>query len=40
LFGLQRALREQGRDSDAWFVEKQFREFWKGAAQLKVEDLV
>jgi hypothetical protein len=26
LFGLQRALREQGRESDAWFVEKQFHE--------------
>lgn len=38
LFGLQRALREQGRDSDAWFVEKEFRESWKGG-ELKVEDL-
>jgi hypothetical protein len=40
LFGLQRALRDQGRDTDAWFVEKQFHESWKGDAQLKVEDLV
>ncbi len=40
LFGLQRALRDQGRDTDAWFVEKQFHEAWKGDAQLKVEDLV
>ncbi len=39
LFGLHRALREQGRDSDAWFVEKEFRESWKGG-ELKVEDLV
>ena len=39
LFGLHRALHEQGRDSDAWFVEKQFRESWKGG-ELKVEDLV
>ncbi len=40
LFGLQRALHDQGRDSDAWFVDKQFHEAWKGDAQLKVEDLV
>jgi len=40
LFGLHRALQEQGRDSDAWFVEKQFRESWKGETELKVEDLV
>jgi tetratricopeptide (TPR) repeat protein len=40
LFGLQRALRDQGRETDAWFVEKQFHEAWKGDAQLKVEDLV
>ena len=24
LFGLERTLRDQGRESDAWFVEKQF----------------
>jgi hypothetical protein len=40
LFGLQRALRDQGRETDAWFVEKQFHEAWKGEEQLKVEDLV
>ncbi|MFZ0478824.1 MAG: hypothetical protein WAL71_06720 [Terriglobales bacterium] len=40
LFGLQRSLREQGRDTDAWFVEKEFRESWKGNSELKVEDLV
>jgi tetratricopeptide (TPR) repeat protein len=40
LFGLQRALRDEGRETDAWFVEKEFRESWKGDAQLKVEDLV
>ncbi len=40
LFGLQRALLDQGRETDAWFVEKQFHEAWKGEAQLKVEDLV
>jgi tetratricopeptide (TPR) repeat protein len=40
LFGLHRALHEQGRDSDAWFVERQFRESWKGGTELKVEDLV
>jgi len=40
LFGLQRALRDQGRETDAWFVEKEFREAWKGDAQLKVDDLV
>jgi len=41
LFGLQQALKAQDRTSDAWFVEKQFRESWKGEdGQLKVEDLV
>jgi len=39
LFGLQQALHAQGRDNDAFFVEKQFQESWKGTA-LKVEDLV
>jgi len=38
LFGLHRALKAQGRDSDAWFVEKEFREGWKGT-DLRVEDL-
>jgi tetratricopeptide (TPR) repeat protein len=41
LFGLQQALKKQGRDYDAGFVEKQFRASWKGGASpLKVEDLV
>jgi len=41
LFGLDRALKAQGRNSDAWFVEQEFRKAWKGGAEeLKVEDLV
>ncbi len=41
LFGLHQALEAQGKDSDAWFVEQEFRKAWKtGAAELKVEDLV
>jgi len=40
LFGLQQVLKSQGRDTDAWFVEKQFHDSWKGPADLKVEDLV
>jgi tetratricopeptide (TPR) repeat protein len=41
LFGLQQALKAQDRSYDAGFVEKQFRESWKGgAAELKVADLV
>jgi len=41
LFGLHRALKAQDRNSDAWFVEQEFRQAWKGgAAELKVEDLV
>jgi tetratricopeptide (TPR) repeat protein len=41
LFGLHQALKAQDRSYDAWFVEKQFRESWKGGeGQLKVEDLV
>jgi tetratricopeptide (TPR) repeat protein len=40
LFGLQQALKAQQRDSDAWFVEKQFHDSWKGGKELKVEDLV
>ena len=40
LFGLQQALKAQGRNYDAGFVESQFREAWKGGeGQLKVEDL-
>jgi tetratricopeptide (TPR) repeat protein len=41
LFGLQQALKAQGRDYDAGFVETEFRDSWKGGEnQLKVEDLV
>ncbi len=41
LFGLHRALQAQDRNSDAWFVEQEFRKSWKGGAgELKVEDLV
>jgi tetratricopeptide (TPR) repeat protein len=41
LFGLDRALKAQDRNSDAWFVEQEFRRAWKGGAgELKVEDLV
>jgi tetratricopeptide (TPR) repeat protein len=41
LFGLQQALKAQDRTYDAGFVEKQFRNSWKGGeGQLKVEDLV
>jgi tetratricopeptide (TPR) repeat protein len=41
LFGLQRALKAQERNSDAWFVEQEFRKAWKsGGTDLKMEDLV
>jgi tetratricopeptide (TPR) repeat protein len=40
LFGLHRALKAQDRNSDAWFVEQEFRKAWKGAEELKVDDLV
>jgi tetratricopeptide (TPR) repeat protein len=40
LFGLHRALKAQDRNSDAWFVEREFRNAWKGGDELKVEDLV
>jgi tetratricopeptide (TPR) repeat protein len=39
LFGLQQALKAQDRSYDAGFVEKQFRDSWKGG-EMKVEDLV
>ena len=39
LFGLQQALKKQHRDSDAWYVEKQFHDSWKGE-ELRLEDLV
>jgi len=41
LFGLHEALKAQGRDYDAGFVQQQFQRAWKGGpASLKVEDLV
>jgi len=41
LFGLNQALKAQGRDYDAGFVERQFQSSWKGPqSSLKVEDLV
>ncbi len=41
LYGLQQALKKQGRDYDAGFVEKQFNASWKGPAKtLRLEDLV
>jgi tetratricopeptide (TPR) repeat protein len=40
LFGLHRALKMQERNSDAWFVEREFRNAWKGGDELTVEDLV
>jgi len=38
LFGLREALKAQGKDYDAGFVQKQFEASWKGEA-LKMEDL-
>ena len=41
LWGLHQALKAQGRDYDAAFVQKQFDAAWKGASSpLRVEDLV
>ena len=40
LFGLEQALKSQGRAYDATFVRKQFDASWKGAAAPKMEDLV
>jgi tetratricopeptide (TPR) repeat protein len=41
LYGLKEALKKQGREYDAGFVEKQFKASWKGGATgLKMEDLV
>ncbi len=41
LFGLQQALKSQGRNYDAGFVQKEFNTAWKGgSAPLKVENLV
>ncbi|MGA7929781.1 MAG: hypothetical protein WCA20_27785 [Candidatus Sulfotelmatobacter sp.] len=41
LFGLREALKAQGKDYDAGFVQKQFEDSWKGGAtSLKIDDLV
>src|SRR5438445_459087 len=41
LYGLQQALKKQGRNYDAGFIEKQLNTSWKGGAgSLKMEDLV
>jgi tetratricopeptide (TPR) repeat protein len=41
LFGLLEALKAQGKDYDAGFVEKQFEASWKGeTSSLKMDDLV
>jgi tetratricopeptide (TPR) repeat protein len=41
LFGLEQALKAQGRDYDAGFVHNQFKASWKGGATpLTIEDLV
>ena len=40
LFGLEQALKAQGRAYDATFVRKQFDASWKGGAAPTVEDLV
>jgi tetratricopeptide (TPR) repeat protein len=40
LFGLRQALKAQDKNYDAGFIENQFHSSWKGAATLKVEDLV
>src|SRR6476660_9626449 len=40
LFGLQHALKAQGKEYDAGFVQKRFQASWKGGpAKLKVDDL-
>jgi tetratricopeptide (TPR) repeat protein len=40
LFGLEQALKAQGRNYDATFVRKQFDASWKGATTPKIDDLV
>jgi tetratricopeptide (TPR) repeat protein len=41
LFGLQHALKAQGKEYDASFVQKQLQSSWKGGStQLKLDDLV
>lgn len=39
LYGLHQALKAQGRDYDATFVEKQFKASWKGSDSLTMKDL-
>src|ERR1700692_83473 len=39
LFGLQQTLKAQDRNYDAGFIEREFRDSWKGG-EVKVEDLV
>ena len=41
LFGLQQALKAQGKEYDAGFLQKQLQASWKGGStQLKLDDLV
>jgi tetratricopeptide (TPR) repeat protein len=41
LFGLQQALKAQGKEYDASFVQKQLKASWRGGStQLKLDDLV
>ena len=40
LFGLEQALKAQGKSYDAGFVRKQFDASWKGTARPTVDDLV
>lgn len=41
LFGLQQALKAQGKEYAAGFVQKQLKAAWKGGStQLKLDDLV
>jgi tetratricopeptide (TPR) repeat protein len=41
LFGLREALKAQGKDYDAGFVQKQFEASWRGGTtSLKIDDLV
>jgi hypothetical protein len=41
LFGLQQALKAQGKEYAATFVQKQLQASWKGGSmQLKLDDLI
>jgi tetratricopeptide (TPR) repeat protein len=40
LFGLEQALKAQGREYDATFVRRQLDASWKGTAAPKMDDLV